>query len=68
MIARLSDFNNIIAKCNDLDEISVNTVITKFSNIVKGVADPRFSKERVYRPCSTFNMNSLSESKYWFDE
>ena len=67
MIGKLPEFNDIVASCADRQRGTVNDVVQRFTDALRGVTDPLFSKDVMYVNKSTFNVNTPSENKKWFD-
>ena len=67
LIAKLPDFNRITGNIDSTSRSSINDALNSFTFIIRGVADPLFSKTCVYKTNPSFNIDSCTKNAEWFD-
>ena len=67
IISMLPAFNNIVHHIDFSSRSSINDVLNNFTETIRSVADPLFSKSRVYNTNPSFNVNTCIKHAEWFD-
>ena len=66
VIANLSNFNEIVNNTNCTDRLSVDSMLSDFTNILQEIANPLFSKKCFYKE-STYFYECKRFDTEWFD-
>ena len=66
LISQLPLFNTIVNTTDYLSRDSVNNMLLLFTNSIRDIADPLFSKECIFKDQVAFE-NYTSSNKEWFD-
>jgi len=70
LISKLTSFNQVIHRVNIGNKDSVNDCVNEFTDILRSVADPLFSKEKRFggNEAKYVNPNRVSKKAEWFDD
>ena len=67
IISMLPVFNTIVQHVDYSSRTAMNYVLNRFTETIRSVADPLFSKTYVYNTHPSFNVNSCIKNADWFD-
>ena len=67
IISLLHVFNSIVQHIDYSSRSSINNMLNSFTETIRSVADPLFSKTCVYKTNPSFNVNSCIKNAQWFD-
>jgi len=60
-------FNTIVQHVDYSSRTEINDVLNRFTETIRSVADPLFSKTYVYNTHPSFKVNSCIKNADWFD-
>ena len=63
----LPQFKNVVSNIDCTNKESVNNVVNSFTNIVRSVADPLFSKQCTFKDTPVFDHDDCIKNADWFD-
>lgn len=67
IIAQLPLFNSIVHSLGYNNRESVNTTICNFTDVLRNVADPLFSKHCYFKKVYSFDSETFMKQTEWFD-
>jgi len=67
IISMLPVFNTIVQHVDYSSRTAINDVLNRFTETIRSVADPLFSKTYVYNTHPSFKVNSCIKNADWFD-
>jgi len=67
IISKLPIFNDIVRSIDNSNQLSINSIIDKFTATIRSEADELFSKSYKYSNKPSFNTDSSLKHADWFD-
>ena len=67
IISMLPVFNTIVQHVDYSCRTSINNVLNRFTETIRSIADPLFSKTCVYKTNPSFNVDNCIKNAEWFD-
>ena len=67
IISKLPIFNDIVISIDNSNQLSINSIIDKFTATIRSEADELFSKSYKYSNKPSFNTDSSLKHADWFD-